>query len=86
MTSKRGEEWRSFAPIVEEHIEEYTVKQYGDKGSDLASDYTPKKCVEEMQKYLARHFTGVRGRDETMRDTLKICHYACMLYFKETEV
>ncbi len=34
--SIRGEEWSQFADEVLQHIEVYTVTQYGDKGPDPA--------------------------------------------------
>ena len=38
--SIRGKDWDLFSINVRSHIESYTVPQYGDKGDDLASEYT----------------------------------------------
>lgn len=78
--SLRAEEFVQFARAVLEHIDTYTVPQYGDKGSDLASEYTRQKCLEEIKKYAARAMTNARGPAEAMRDLLKIAHYSQMAY------
>ena len=39
--TKRGMEWAEFQLDVLSHIEDYTVPQYGDKGDDIASEYSP---------------------------------------------
>ena len=81
--SKRGEEWQKFSTLVLDHIENYTVPQYGDKGADQATGFSPEDCIREIDKYKNRHFTGVRGKEETLRDLFKVAHYACICHAKE---
>lgn len=75
MTSARAADWREFSRLVEKHIEEYTVPQYGDKGSDLATEYTAVRCVEQIKKYAARFGKNARAGQDDL-DLLKIAHYA----------
>lgn len=77
--SKRGREWVDFSTAVHYHVESYTVKQYGDKGKDLATDYTPEQCLAQIKKYVARH--GKQGREgQDQLDLMKIAHYAQMAW------
>ena len=75
--SKRGEKWQAFADAVGNHIETYTVPQYGDEGADLATGYTPEECVKQAQKYLARFGRNSRPGQEHI-DTMKAAHYIQM--------
>jgi len=83
--SNRRSEWDAFAYKVGKHIDEYTVKQYGDYPDDKLTEYSIDSIVQEIKKYCARVHTNARGRDETMRDTLKIAHYAAVLHSKLQE-
>jgi pyruvate-formate lyase-activating enzyme len=75
--SEHAEDWRKFSARVEHHIETYTVNQYGDKGEDLATEYTPEYCMQQIKKYAARFGKNEReGQDQL--DLLKIAHYAQM--------
>ena len=78
--SKRGDQWNKFAHIVSHHIEEYTVSQYGDYPEDQATHFTTDDLVKAMQRYLNRYGRGARGREESIRDILKVAHYAQMLH------
>lgn len=72
--SIRSDEWLAFAQQVHEHIETYTVPQYGDKGEDLAGDYSREQCLQQVKKYLARQGKNQReGQDQL--DLLKAAHY-----------
>jgi len=72
--SIRADEWVMFSNAVADHIEFYTVPQYGDKGEDLCSDYSVEKCIDQAKKYLARHGRNSRpGQDQ--QDLLKAAHY-----------
>ena len=82
--SRRGDEWVKFAELVHDHIESYTVPQYGDAPDDRAADFTPEYCMTEAKKYCLRHFSGQRGRDDLMRDLFKLAHFACLCHAKET--
>ena len=75
--SKRADDWNAFAKDVEAHINGYTVPQYGDKGEDIASEYSADYCVTQIKKYAARFGKNSRpGQDEL--DLKKIAHYAQM--------
>lgn len=86
--SKRGEQWKRFSGKVLEHIEDYTVPQYGDAPDDMAANFTVKDMVTQMQKYLLRQSKGggQRGIEEDKRDFLKIAHYAAMAYDRLNEM
>lgn len=79
MPSNRAQEWDGFAGAVHDHIEGYTVPQYGDAPSDPVSAYTVADIKRQLERYVSRIGTGARGRAETMRDAFKIAHYACLL-------
>ncbi len=79
MTSKRAKEWCQFSDEVFDHIENYTVKQYGDVDNDLASDYTAEQCVQQIKKYVTRFGNNQRFGQEQL-DMVKIAHYAQMAY------
>jgi hypothetical protein len=74
--SMRGEEWMEFANEVLEHIENYTVPQYGDKGDDRASEYDLAVIAEHIGRYRDRIGSNARGSVEARRDMIKIAHYA----------
>ncbi|AEX56077.1 hypothetical protein KL1_00029 [Burkholderia phage vB_BceS_KL1] len=75
--SVRGNDWQAFSAEVLAHIETYTVPQYGDKGEDIASDYSAQDCINGAKKYLARFGRNSRpGQDKL--DLLKAAHYLQM--------
>ena len=76
--SNRGFEWRRFSTDVLDHIEEYTVPQYGDSPNDQASSFTLSEIQMNMKRYLNRMTTGQRGQEEQLRDMYKIAHYSCL--------
>ncbi|MCC7570653.1 hypothetical protein KO465_04855 [Candidatus Micrarchaeota archaeon] len=80
--SNRCEEFIDFCTIVIEHIEEYTVKQYGDAPDDPVQEWSAKKCIDCIERYVNRFETNRRGRLETLRDMAKISHFACMAFYK----
>jgi hypothetical protein len=75
----RSEDWDLFSLEVHNHINTYTVPQYGDKGDDLADDYTPEECINYIQKYAKRHKSNAR-EGQTELDLIKIAHYAQLAY------
>lgn len=84
--SNRGKEWLSFSQIILQHIEEYTVPQYGDKPDDpLHQDWKIEDCLRAINKYANRHGKGQRGQAEELRDLLKIAHFACVAHTKHQE-
>lgn len=80
--SKRGAEWVRFAQCVTDHVEEYTVPQYGDLPDDPVSGYSDEMIVAHMQRYLNRYFTNMRSGAERQRDLMKVAHYACILFMR----
>jgi len=84
-TTERGEEWRDFACEVMEHIESYTVPQYGDYPNDQLVTWEPNACIESIKRYCNRFNSNARGKEEVLRDMLKVAHYACITYFKVKE-
>jgi hypothetical protein len=85
-TSKtRIEEWKSFTPVVLKHIEKYANAQYGDKGTDQLTGFTPADIKAQLVRYTNRIGTDMRGTDNQLLDCLKMAHYACALYWKYLE-
>ena len=80
----RGKDWQKFSNQVLSHINEYTVPQYGDKGSDLAEEYTPETCISQVKKYLTRFGKNQRQGQEKL-DLLKLAHYIQMAYTQIVE-
>jgi hypothetical protein len=76
-TTKRGADWRSFASEVLNHIESYTINQYGDKENDIASSYNAEDCIKHIQRYVTRFGKNARPGQDRL-DLLKIAHYAQM--------
>lgn len=76
--SYRESEWVLFAERVRQHIIDYTLKQFGDFPNDEVTEWDSLDCVKAIRKYAARFGTGARGKEEQIRDFLKIAHYACM--------
>lgn len=83
--STRLNEWQQFAEDVHNHIISYAVPQYGDKGSDPASEYSVEQLAALGAKYFRRACTNQRGQQEVIRDMLKAAHIACMLACKVYE-
>ena len=79
--SKRGKEWAAFSKKVADHIEEYTVPQYGDIGEDRVTDDSAEDCVREIKKYCLRFGKNQREGQEDL-DLMKTAHYACMAHSK----
>jgi hypothetical protein len=81
--SNRGKEWQRFSQVVAEHIEKYTIPQWGDNPFDqLATDWTEADCILAIKKYINRAGKNSRGPEEDLRDLLKIAHYACVAWHK----
>ena len=75
--SKRGDEWLDFSEAVFDHVENYTVKQYGDAGTDQVTHYSAEDCVKQIKKYCERFGKNAREGLERL-DLIKIAHYACL--------
>jgi len=73
-----------FAVDVFNHIEKYTIPQYGDKGDDQLTTWTAEDCKKQVEKYLNRHWKNSRpGQDEL--DILKAAHYLQVMMLKMGE-
>lgn len=82
--SLKGNDWQDFATKVANHIENYTVPQYGDKGNEEADSYTVEDCLMQINRYKVRNGKNSRpGQDKL--DLIKIAHYAQMAYTKLEE-
>lgn len=81
MISNRGKQWIAFSEIVLQHIENYTVPQYGDAPGDQIEDWTAQECIRAIGKRCARHGKNSREGQEKL-DILKMAHEACLAYFK----
>ena len=79
ITSERGLDWEEFSVKVYNHIENYTVPQYGDKGEDQCTEFTRQDFETQIKKYANRMGKNSRPGQNKL-DLLKICHYAQMLY------
>ena len=75
--SVRGLEWLTFSDSVMEHVEKYTVPQYGDKGEDNVSEWSAEECFKQVEKYLKRRKTNQRSGQNRL-DILKAAHYLCL--------
>lgn len=74
--SKRHESFMTFSLDVLDHIENYTVPQYGDYPEDQMTTASIEDIKHDMQRYLNRMLSNSRGKEETKRDMMKIAHYA----------
>ena len=84
--SSRGKEWTYFADDVLNHIEEYTVPQYGDYPDDQLTTFSIEEIGAQLKRYNSRIDSNSRGFEEAARDCLKIAHYACVLRSKIIEL
>ena len=79
--SLKENDWKDFSDEVVTHIREYVIPQYGDKGDDLATEYTLEECRLNLKRYIERLGRNSREHHDAM-DCLKIAHYAQMIYHK----
>lgn len=56
MTAQRTKDWNEFATKVADHIENYTVPQYGDAPNDNVESWSAQDCIAQVQKYAARYW------------------------------
>lgn len=80
--SLREQEFSFFGGIVQDHIANYTIPQYGDAPTDELETWTAEQCVKSIGKYVARFESGRRGKLETLRDLVKISHFAAVAFSK----
>ena len=79
--ARRTLDWLHFAETVAEHIEHYTVPQYGDAPDDQVEGWTAEHCVNQLHKYASRFGSNKREGQDAL-DLLKIAHYAQLAYDK----
>lgn len=82
MTAQRTKDWNEFAAKVADHIENYTVPQYGDAPNDNVEAWSAQDCIAQVQKYAARFGTNQRVGQEQL-DLMKIAHYAQLAMDKQ---
>jgi len=83
--TKRGQEWIDFAQEVLKHIDEYSIKQYGDAPNDAVASFTTSQIVSSIERYCARFGKNAReGQDQL--DLKKIAHYAAILSNKIKDI
>jgi hypothetical protein len=75
--SSRAAAWIGFAGRVAEHIDNYTVPQYGDQGEDQVTQWSAEDCIKQAQKYLGRFGRQSRPGEEKL-DLMKAAHYIQM--------
>lgn len=80
--SNRAKEVKRFSDILIEHVESYTVPQYGDAPDDQVESWSSAQCVKQIGKYAARFESNARGTKEKFQDLKKIGHYAALAFFK----
>jgi hypothetical protein len=83
--SVREDQFIGFSRIVRGHIANYTVPQYGDFPNDEVEQWTAEQCILAIQKYTKRFASSQRGKLETLRDMVKIAHFACIAFHKIAE-
>lgn len=83
--SKRGDNWIEFAAHVHDHVEDYTVPQFGDAPNDNIENLTSEDCVKQIRKYVERFGKNQRGEEDQLRDMLKIAHFASFAWEKLQE-
>lgn len=79
--SNRGKAWLIFSELVLEHIENYTVPQYGDAPDDEVEDWTADQCAKAIKKYSARHGKNQRSGNDKL-DMLKAAHFSQICHDK----
>ena len=82
----RLQQWRRFSELVEDHIVNYTLEQYGNPdGDEQVETFTAEDCWKNVQRYFNRRNSAVRGEQERLRDVLKVAHYMCFIRGKMEE-
>lgn len=79
--TNRGREWSQFSLDVLEHVETYTVPQYGDAPHDQIETWSAQEVVRAIGKRAARFKRNSRP-DQDLLDLKKIAHEACLAYNK----
>ena len=79
--SKKSKMYKNFLKELESHAE-YTIKQYGDIGEDIITNYSAKECINHIEKYTKRFGNNSRTGQEK-KDLLKIVDFAIRIFYKD---
>ena len=71
--------WLSYSIALQEHINNYVVPQYGDYPNDPYTAVSIEELWGHIVRYTARRNSGMRGKEEALRDMLKIGHLASII-------
>jgi hypothetical protein len=83
MAIDRIKDWGIFSKKVLKHIEVYTIPQYQNPdGNDQVEHFTSHDCVQNIKRYINRFGSNARGPAESLRDLIKVAHYAQLAYDK----
>lgn len=77
---KKLQQWANFSVLVDDHIRDYVISQYGDYPDKMVEGFTAEKIQMKLESYVSRIGKGQRGHEDQLRDCLKIAHFACYLY------
>ncbi len=80
--SVRGYNWEEFSYVVLEHIDGYTVPQYGDFPNDQVEQWSADDCIKQIHKYANRFGKNQPGPEDQLLDIIKMAHYASLAYEK----
>lgn len=79
----RIKDWEIFSAKVLTHIKQYTLPQYQNPGGDdQVEHFSSHDCIQNIKRYINRFGTNRRGEAETLRDIIKVAHYAQFAYDK----
>jgi len=81
-TTKRGLEVLEIMERLINHVDNYTVPAYGDKGEDFATTMSEQQIYDQIAKYERRRGRYVRP-DQEHTDPLKVIHYYIILLGKK---
>lgn len=74
--SEKEKAWGVFSGVVENHIKNYAIPQYGPTIKDNPDVENEEDCRKYIAKYLRRAGASRRGRIEELRDFVKIANFA----------
>ena len=78
--------WNRFDEQMQRHILKYTLAQYGNPdGNEQVDSFSVEDCWKEIQRYYNRRNSSARGHKESLRDLLKVAHYAQIIHQKLQE-
>lgn len=78
--SLKAKEFEDFSKEVINHIENYAVPQYSDYPDAFLESTSIEDMIHNTMRYLRRTGTNARGPEESLRDMLKVAHYACLIH------